>query len=381
MFASRRKSLRAFTLVELLVVIAIIGVLVALLLPAIQAAREAARRMQCKNNLRQVGIGMLNHHDAQNAFPTGGSNWGVNLEYYLEPPLTGAVMGPEKMGLGWGYQILPYLEQGAIKNIRTHDAVLSSVVPTYSCPSRRGLTRSARGHVLTDYAATQPCTRIGDSSTGALVDITPGKLIYGYTGNSALLAFYQSLDSQPKPHPEFTPPRGMGPVPQHDCSFDGVIVRAPWRRDDGLQDNRIAGTEGTRLRGASLIDLSKVTDGASNTMIAGDKWVRSDSYSGNTPSDDTGWADGWDPDIMRSSGVPPLSDSSTHPVFTNPWSAEAGGGPVYETLMFGSAHTAGFNMVFADGAVHGINYEIDIFLFNRLGTRNGDETVDMSQVQ
>src|SRR5258705_13892887 len=68
---SRRHRLRGFTLVELLVVIAIIGILVALLLPAIQAAREAARRSQCINNLKQFGIGLLNYHNSNNAFPKG----------------------------------------------------------------------------------------------------------------------------------------------------------------------------------------------------------------------------------------------------------------------------------------------------------------------
>ncbi len=80
---------RAFTLVELLVVIAIIGVLVALLLPAIQAAREAARRSSCSNNLRQIGLGLHNYHDTHNRFPTGGvgnmaANWLVLLMPYVE---------------------------------------------------------------------------------------------------------------------------------------------------------------------------------------------------------------------------------------------------------------------------------------------------------
>jgi prepilin-type N-terminal cleavage/methylation domain-containing protein len=376
MSAWRRKSLRGFTLVELLVVIAIIGVLVALLLPAIQAAREAARRMQCKNNLRQVGIGMLNHHDAQKAFPTGGSHWGVNIAAYVQ---NGTALGVKQQGLGWGYQILPYLEQGALKNIATNDALQSNSVPIYICPSRRGVVRP-QGRVLTDYAANQPFTRIGDSSTGTLVDITPGKLNYG----GALLAFYQNHSStyggQP-PHSDIPPAGPNGPVPQDNCTYDGVIVRAPWVRTS-TQDNRTPGIDGAFVRGVPQpIEIGKILDGTSNTMIAGDKWIRSDSYQTGSPSDDTGWTDGWDPDVMRSSGVPPLSDASTHPDFTNPWNSDAAGGPVYETLMFGSAHTAGFNMVFADGAVHGINYEIDVFLFNRLGTRNGEETVDMSQVQ
>src|SRR5689334_13112404 len=97
----------AFTLVELLVVIAIIGILVALLLPAIQAAREAARRTQCKDNLKNVGLAILNHVDSLKVFPTGGVTYGVSIQDYIED---GKPVGTAKMGLGWGYQILPYME-------------------------------------------------------------------------------------------------------------------------------------------------------------------------------------------------------------------------------------------------------------------------------
>ena len=105
-----------FTLVELLVVIAIIGVLVALLLPAIQAAREAARRAQCKNNLKQIGLAVLNLEQSAKVFPTGGIHpWPDIVNYSAN----GRPFGPKTQGLSWAFQILPYLEQGAVHGLTT----------------------------------------------------------------------------------------------------------------------------------------------------------------------------------------------------------------------------------------------------------------------
>jgi prepilin-type N-terminal cleavage/methylation domain-containing protein/prepilin-type processing-associated H-X9-DG protein len=103
----RRNRSLGFTLVELLVVIAIIGILVALLLPAVQAAREAARRMQCGNNLKQLGLGLHNYHDAFKTFPDG---W----LYINNPPLPFVAAQPNTETWGWSAMILPYIEQGPL---------------------------------------------------------------------------------------------------------------------------------------------------------------------------------------------------------------------------------------------------------------------------
>ncbi len=353
------RPIRAFTLVELLVVIAIIGVLVALLLPAVQAAREAARRAQCKNNLKQIGLAMQNHHDALKMFPTGGSHWGIHIQDYVE---NGRPLGTKKQGLGWGYQILPYLEQNPLRNIISQAQLQDNVVSIYHCPSRRPPTRIIHivnnvdvPTILTDYAGIQPCTRYKTNID--LIDITPGRLDYW----TAFNAFYGD-------------PATNGTPPVADCVYDGVIVRSPWARSE-QQTTRTPEIDGEFLTGVPQpIEMGKISDGASNTMVVGEKYVRADLHASGSSSDDAGWTEGWDPDVMRCTCVLPLNDGTVDRPFTGRIGDDPGD-PVWQILNLGSAHVSGFNCVFADGSVHTINYEIDIFVLNALGTRNGEETI------
>jgi prepilin-type N-terminal cleavage/methylation domain-containing protein len=172
------KSLGAFTLVELLVVIAIIGVLVALLLPAIQAARESARYAQCRNNLHQLGIGFHLHHDQLGFFPTAGRTWWSYPTYVNGVPATGA-----KQEVGWGFQILPFVEQ---RNLwvgdpgktpeENFDIIAAHPVSIYFCPTRRPASVSSNGRAQNDYAGgsygTKPdgvMTRVEPWSTGPIL--------------------------------------------------------------------------------------------------------------------------------------------------------------------------------------------------------------------
>jgi len=150
----------AFTLVELLVVIAIVGILVALLLPAVQAARESARRTQCINHLKQFGLAFQSYHSSQSEFPTGGWDWNSQPTY-----INGrAAIGAEQRG-GWGFQILPYIEAGAVQDAGAVVAI-ATPLPIFFCPSRRSpqtfvredkyippLTGTTITHAMSDYAA------------------------------------------------------------------------------------------------------------------------------------------------------------------------------------------------------------------------------------
>jgi prepilin-type N-terminal cleavage/methylation domain-containing protein len=149
-----------FTLVELLTVIAIVGILIALLLPAVQASREAARRASCENNLKQICLAFQNHHATLRFFPTGGWNWNTPPTYLGGHPQVGA-----EQRAGWGFQILPFLEGNTAWQAGAVTAV-GAADPVFFCPSRRSpqtvstpdayqppLTSSTVVHALCDYAA------------------------------------------------------------------------------------------------------------------------------------------------------------------------------------------------------------------------------------
>jgi prepilin-type N-terminal cleavage/methylation domain-containing protein len=185
---ARASSQRAFTLVELLVVIAIIGVLVALLLPAVQTAREAARRMSCQSNLRQIGLAMHNYHNQYQAFPIGVSN-----------DIPGAGNGSDG-NWTWPARILPYIEQSAIYsqlNVGIGNAplptatsplvdALKTPINIFMCPTDPGdpkqFNRFLQGYPKLNYPASKPMVMWRDWETDAgfrnrstrLVDVTDG---------------------------------------------------------------------------------------------------------------------------------------------------------------------------------------------------------------
>ena len=124
---SRRSG---FTLVELLVVIAIIGVLVAFLLPAVQQARESARRTQCMNHLKQIGLAFQNHHDTHLVLPDAGNDWGLP-----RTKVNGIVQIAPNQAWGWAYQIGPYIEQRQVWELAADTDVAKATVKLLFCPT------------------------------------------------------------------------------------------------------------------------------------------------------------------------------------------------------------------------------------------------------
>ena len=200
----KRRSLRSqggFTLVELLVVIAIIGMLIALLLPAVQAAREAGRRAQCSNNLKQHGLGLLNYHDTHLKFPPGSAN---NVRPF------GQITG-QHWGASWMVYIMPYIELNSIHQNWTYDQqynssantgprrLIGDLVPNsprptfdvYRCPSSpmtvtHSASTTAPGSMIADYMGIAGCINNIAGATN-----TPGSANtpYGPVGRTGILGY------------------------------------------------------------------------------------------------------------------------------------------------------------------------------------------------
>ncbi len=151
---------RGFTLVELLVVIAIIGVMVGLLLPAVQSAREAARYTQCRNHLKQLSLGIHMHESQYKILPDGGLDW-----FSDRSKRDGIPEISPSQDWGWMYQILPFIEQGAIYDEQDDAVVREYPVEIYFCPSRRSST-------LKDYLTTRRAVNDYAGNGGILTQMT-----------------------------------------------------------------------------------------------------------------------------------------------------------------------------------------------------------------
>ena len=356
----RERRPRGFTLVELLVVIAIIGILVALLLPAVQAAREAARNTQCKNNLRQMSLGVLNLESAFGVFPTGGISPWPKIELYSRG---GKPFGPPRQGLSWAFQILPYLEEQAIQDLADTQRIQSTPVPMYNCPSRRGATRAFRdGHpdvdgYLMDYAgfaAVPSRAQLGNDAFESNI------LSSGWCESGGGFWGHESYGQNRFP-PNTADALGDGFV-----GFHGVIIRSSFLAHP-------TNSALNRQLEYGEVSFRRIKDGSSKTAMLGEKRIDPSKYQSWAWYDDRGWSDGWDPDTMRSTSCQPRRDGLDSQL---PSSNGQSDNVIEAGMGMGSAHNGGFNAAFADGSVRTLNYDIDHELFVNLGHRADGNNLD-----
>jgi prepilin-type N-terminal cleavage/methylation domain-containing protein len=352
-----RRTRSGFTLVELLVVIAIIGVLVALLLPAVQAAREAARRSQCGNQVRQIALAWQLHHDAQGFFPSAG--WGYR---WTGDPDRG--FGASQPG-SWAYSCLPFMEQGALhqkgksasgpaKNDLLAE-VAQTPVFTFYCPSRRAAqayNNADSSGIIAENMSNKPTLARSDYAANLGPRDRPGP---GDTPIPNSLTFYTVWLSGPKLADAYA---GKGFVSD---IFD------TYRYCKGVAFQR------------SEVKIKQIPDGLSNTYLVGEKWVDPQYYFGGDGSnfslkdigdDQACWMSD-DLDMNRNTGPVATGGLTAGQSDTPPLPDQPGLKAIYS---FGSAHPATFHMAMCDASVRSVSYDVSPTVHHSYGTRNGEES-------
>ncbi|MBD3673924.1 MAG: DUF1559 domain-containing protein [Planctomycetaceae bacterium] len=329
----------AFTLIELLVSIAVIGLLIALIVPAVQSVRESARRTQCKNHLKQLSLAARGFETAHGRFPSGG--WGFQWQGFSD---VGGVAGQPG---AWTFSLLPYLEHESLHNLGRYESSpderdeqlrqrLQTPVSVYMCPSRRsgelfGIDPSCPGcgHPIGLQTPVEAVARSDYAVNAGDGEPDPGDLIswpLSFSGPADLVEARKLTSKREWPQP-----------PE---DWSGIS----WLR-----------------RG---VTLQHIKDGASNTFLFGEKYVSSDAYETGTD---------WGDNEALFSGFNNDNHRSTHPH----WPYMQDQREVLSIGSFGSAHSGGGNFALCDGSVRQVSYEVDRTVYRHLGNRHDGQFVEV----
>ena len=342
---------KGFTLVELLVVIAIIGILIGMLLPAVQQVREAARRTECLNNMRQAGLAALNFESAFMHYPTAG---GTTESEWAGRELNAPQFGFENAA--WSFQILPFAEQSNLSDRRrtlvdNWSAIYEEDISLYICPSRGPSQLLRNGGIdkefTIDYAGVMG-TWNGDYVNEAGDGTWP-------SGDNDWGGFQFQTQNQDLNENEAV------------NVWVGIIIKEAHARYDTEQVTKVG-------------VVTNVADGTSNTLMFVEKARSAQNYTllseateGNNPFWESGVAKPSDWGVMRGFMQNP-------PITPDSFQRDQSGGLVPFEPDFGSAHPGTTNAVLGDGSVHAISNNANGRVLYEAGTRGGGEVVDITDL-
>jgi prepilin-type N-terminal cleavage/methylation domain-containing protein len=332
-----RSSRRAYTLIEFLVVVAILAVVLGIIFPAIQSARESARRAQCHKNVKELALACLNHELMQGRFPTGG--WGV------------AWTGDADLGFGqsqpggWLYNIWPYLESQSLygmgeglapgpKNAAHLQRLGTGWISFYYCPTRR---KSCTYPWINSWS-------IVNAGLPKMVDrndyAANGGDVYTSPGATSPPLWTSAL-----------PGDQAGPVSLAEGGVKGSKTQVANAKATFTAIDKAA--NGVIFCG-SMIKMADIADGTGNTYLLGEKCLNPDAYAtGEDPGDNAAALVGDNENVARWTFLPPLQDT---PGYAARW-------------RYGSAHPSGFSMAFCDGSAKLMDFTVDPRVHRSMGNR------------